>query len=134
LHNNTNIETRTTIIHVVVRTGAKGCLSHRGKNSGLLNEVLPDLYFSLIITTAIKSRMRWAGHVARMGYKRNTYRVLVGKPEGKTQRGRPGCRWQNDVKIDLKQIKWQSVYWIRLAKDRDKWRAVGKTVMNTWVP
>jgi hypothetical protein len=46
--------------------------------------------------------MRWTGHVARMGEKRNVYRILVGKPEGKTQLGRPRCRWEEDIKMDLR--------------------------------
>jgi hypothetical protein len=55
----------------------------------------------------IKSRrMRWAGHVARMGEKRNAYRILVGKPEEKRPLGRPRCRWKNNIKMELRNIGW----------------------------
>jgi hypothetical protein len=55
----------------------------------------------------IKSRrMRWAGHVSRMGEKRNAYRILVGKPEGKRPLGRPRCRWVENIKMDLREIGW----------------------------
>jgi hypothetical protein len=83
----------------------------------------------------IKSRRnRWAEHVARMGETRNAYRILVGNPEGKRPLGRPRCRWVDNIKIYLRDIKWDSVDWIELAKDRDQWRALVNTVMNLWVP
>jgi hypothetical protein len=67
----------------------------------------------------IKSRrMRWAGHVARMGEKRNMYRLLVGKPEGKRPLGRPGRRWIDNIKMDLSEIGLNVVDWIGLAEDR----------------
>jgi hypothetical protein len=67
----------------------------------------------------IKSRrMRWAGHVARMGEKRNAYRTLVGKPEGKRPLGRPRCSWENNIKVDLRKIRWGDIDWIGLAQDR----------------
>jgi hypothetical protein len=81
----------------------------------------------------IKSRrMRWAGHVARMGEKRNAYRILVGKPEGKM--GRPRRRWVDNIKMDLTEIGWDGMDWIDLAQDRDRWRALVTTVMNLRVP
>jgi hypothetical protein len=83
----------------------------------------------------IKSRrMRWAGHVARMGEKRNAYRIMVGKPGGRRPLGRPRCRWVDLVKIDLRVIGWDVVDWIDLAQDRDQWRALVNTVMNLRVP
>jgi len=71
----------------------------------LHNEELSDLYCSLNIVRMIKSRrMRWAGHVARMGQGRGMYRVLVGKPEGKTRLGRPRSRWEDNIKMDLQEV------------------------------
>jgi hypothetical protein len=68
----------------------------------------------------IKSRrVRWAGHVARMGEKRNAYRILVGKPEGQRPLGRPRRRFEDNIKIDLREIGWDGVEWIYLVQDRD---------------
>jgi hypothetical protein len=68
------------------------------------------------IIRMIKSRrMRWAGHIARMTEKRNIYRILVGKPEGKRQLGRPRRRWVDHIKIDLRDIGWDGTDWIDLA-------------------
>jgi hypothetical protein len=79
----------------------------------------------------IKSRrMRWAGHVTRMGEKRNMYRLLVGKPEGK----RPRRRWIDNIKMDLLEIELRVVGWIGLAQVRYRWRAVVNAVMNLRVP
>jgi hypothetical protein len=80
-------------------------------------------YFVVVpnIIRQIKSRrMRWAGHVARMGEERDMYRVLVGKPEGKRSFGRPRRRWENGIRMDLMVIVWGSVDWIQLAQDRDR--------------
>jgi hypothetical protein len=79
----------------------------------------------------IKSRrMRWAGHVARMGEGRNLHRVLVGKPEGKRPLGRPSRRWEDGIRMDLEEIGWGGVEWIHLAQDRDRRRALVNAVMN----
>jgi hypothetical protein len=73
-----------------------------GKWRKLHNEELRDLYSLPSIISIMKSRrMRWAGHVARMGEKRNTYRLLVGKPEGKRSIGRPRCRWVDNIRMHL---------------------------------
>jgi hypothetical protein len=83
------------------------------------------------IIMQIKSRrMRWAGHVARMGEERNVYKVLMEKSEGKRPLERPRRRWENGIRVDLRETGWGSVYWIRLAQDRDRWRAVVSAVMN----
>ena len=69
----------------------------------------------------IKSRrMRWAGHVARMGEGRGVYRVLVGKPEGKRPLGRPRHRWEDNIKMDLQEVGCGGMDWIELAQDRDR--------------
>jgi hypothetical protein len=65
-----------------------------------------------------------------MGEERNVYRVLMGKPEGKRPLGRPRYRWEDGIRMDLREIGWRSVEWIQLAQDRDRWRAVVNTVMN----
>jgi hypothetical protein len=79
----------------------------------------------------IKSRrMRWAGHVAHMEEKRNAYRILVEKPEGKIPLGRPRRRWVDNIKMDLREIGWDGMDWIDLAQERDQWRALVNTVMN----
>jgi hypothetical protein len=83
----------------------------------------------------IKSRRkRWAGHVARMGEKRNAYKILVGKTEGNRPLRRPRCRWVDNIKIDLRETEWDSMDWIDLAQDRDQWKALLNMVKNIRVP
>jgi hypothetical protein len=65
-----------------------------------------------------------------MGEKRNAYRILVGKPEGRRPLGRPKRRWVDNTKIGRREIGWDGMDWINLARDRDQWRALVKTVMN----
>jgi hypothetical protein len=74
--------------------------------------------------------MMWAELVARMGEERNVYKVLVGKPEGKIPLGRPRRRWENGIRLDIKEIGWGSVEWIHFAQDDDRWRTLVNTVMN----
>ena len=78
--------------------------------------------------------MRWAGHVARMAEKRGVYRVVVGKPEGKIPLGRPRLRWENNIKMDLREVGCGGMDWIELAQDRDSWREFVTAVMNLRVP
>jgi hypothetical protein len=83
----------------------------------------------------IKSRrLRWAGHVARVGEGRGVYRVLVGRPEGKRPLGRPRLRWEDNIKMGLRETGIDGANWIRLAQDRVQWRAIVNTVMNLRVP
>jgi hypothetical protein len=79
-------------------------------------------------------RMKWTGHVARMGEKRNACRILVGKPEGKRPLGRPKCRWVDNIRMDLGEIGWGGVDWIDVAQDKDKWSALLNMALNLRVP
>ncbi|KAJ4449178.1 hypothetical protein ANN_00574 [Periplaneta americana] len=79
-------------------------------------------------------RLRWAGHVARMGESRNAYRVLVGRPEGKRPLGRPRRRWEDNIIMDLREVGCDDRDWINLAQDRDRWRAYVRAAMNLRVP
>ena len=99
------------------------------------NEELNDLYSSPNIVQVMKlRRMRWPGHVARMGQRRGVYRVLVGKPEGKRPLGRPRHKWEDNIKVDLEEVGCGGMDWIELAQDRDRWQAVLNAVMNLQVP
>jgi hypothetical protein len=102
--------------------------SHERK---LHNEELCDLYSSPSIIRIIKSRkMRWAGHVAQMGEKRNAYRLLVGK----RPLGRPRHRCVDNIRMDLGEVGWSNVDWIGLAQDSNRWRALVNSVLNLLVP
>jgi hypothetical protein len=101
----------------------------------LHNEGLHNVYSSPSMITIMKSRrMRWVGHVARMGERRKVYKLLVGKPEGKRQLGRPRCRWIDNIKTDLLEIGLGVVDWIRVAQERYRRRALVNSVMNLRVP
>ena len=95
------------------------------------NAELHALYSSPNIIRNLKSsRLRWTGHEAGMEHLRNAYRVLAGKPESKRPLGRPKHRWQNNIKMDLREGGCDPRDWIALAEDRDRWRAYVRAVMN----
>jgi hypothetical protein len=99
----------------------------------LHNEELHNLYSSP--DRMIKSRkMRWAEHVVSMEEKWNPYTESMGKPEGKRVLGRPRHVWENNIKMDLKEIEWGGMDWIPLTQDRDQWRALVSAVMILLVP
>ena len=114
-------------------------VSRRGEETGewrrLHNEELNNLYCSPNVVRVIKSRrMRWAGHMARMGEERGVYRVLVGKPEGRRPLGRPRRRWVYNIRMDLQEVGCGYMDWIGLAQDRESWRTLVSAVMNLRVP
>jgi len=101
----------------------------------LHNEELNDMHFSPIFVRVIKSgRMRWEGHVARMGEESEVYRVLVGKPEEKRPLGRPRVRWVVNIRMDLQKVGCGYMDWIGLVQDRDRWQKLVSAVMNIRVP
>jgi len=100
----------------------------------LHNEELRDLYSLPNIVRVIKSRkMRWAGNVARMGEGRGVHRVLVGKPAGKRPLGRPRRRWEDNIKMNLREVGGAGD-WKELAQDRDRWRTLVNRVMKFRFP
>jgi hypothetical protein len=103
--------------------------------SEILTKVPPDLYSSSSIIRIFRLwRMRWVGHVARMREKRNAYRLLVGKPEGKRPLGRPRHRWVDNIRMGLVKVGWGDVDWFGLAQHRDRWRALVNSVLKLRVP
>ena len=101
----------------------------------LHNEELNDLYCSPNIVRVIKSRrMRWAENVACMRERRGVYRVLVGKPEGKSPMGRLRRRWEDNIQMDLQVVGCGGMDRIKPAQDTDSWRALVNAVMNLRVP
>jgi hypothetical protein len=101
----------------------------------LHNEELNELYSLPNIVRVVKSRrMRWAGHVPRIGEERGVHRVLVGKPEGKRPLGKPRRRWEDNIKMDVQEVGGGRGDWKELAQDGDGWRALVSTVKNLRVP
>jgi hypothetical protein len=97
----------------------------------LHNEELHDLYSSSSILRIMKSkRMRWVGNVARIGDKKNAYRLVVGKPEEKRQLGRPRSNRVDNIRMDLAEVELGDVDWIGLAQDRNRWGALVNSVLT----
>ncbi|KAJ4444554.1 hypothetical protein ANN_06349 [Periplaneta americana] len=78
--------------------------------------------------------LRWAGHVASVGESRIAYRVLFVRPEGKSPLGRPRCRWEDNIKMDLREVGYDDRDWINLAQDRNRWQAYVRGAMNIQIP
>jgi hypothetical protein len=78
--------------------------------------------------------MRWVGHVAHMEEEKNVYRVLVGRPKGRRPLVRPRRKWEDNLKLDLREIGIDGANWIQLAQDRVQWRDFVNMVMNLRVP
>jgi hypothetical protein len=74
------------------------------------------------------------GACSTYGGKRGAYRILVGRPEGRRPLGRPRRRWEDNIKMDLREVGWGGMNWIELAQDSDRWWALVNVVMNVWVP
>jgi hypothetical protein len=92
---------------------------------------LSDVYFPSNIIRVIKSRrMKWTGHVALMGERKDAYKFLAEKPQGKRPCGRPRHRWENNIKTDLQDVDFGDMDWVDMAQDRDRWRELVNVVMN----
>ena len=101
----------------------------------LHNEELHGLYDSPDVVKIMKSRrLRWAGHVARMGEKRRLYSILVGRPDGKRPLGRPRRRWEDNIRRDLREVGVRDENWLDTAQDRIQWRTFVTAAMNLRVP
>ena len=101
----------------------------------LHNEELHSLYRSPNIVRLIKSRrLRWAGHVARMEESRSALKILTGKPTGKRPLGRPRCRWEDNIRMDLEEIGFNARNWVDSAQDRNYWRALVNAALTLRVP
>jgi hypothetical protein len=101
----------------------------------LHDDELHGLYSSPNIVGVIKSkRMRWAVYVACMGEGKGVYRILVGRPKDKRPLGRLKHRWEDNIKMNFKEIGMDGANWIQLAQDRVQWWAFVNMVMNLWIP
>ena len=93
-----------------------------------------SLYRSHIVRVIKPRRLRWAGHVVRMEQNSSIFKVLTGTPTGKRSLGRPRCRWEDNIRMDLKKIGVNMRTWIDSTHDRDYWRALENATLNLRVP
>jgi len=100
----------------------------RSRFPNLQTSILLKILKSILLS--FSTRLRWAGHVARMSEERGVYRFLVGKPERKRPLGRPRRRWLDNIRMDLQEVGCGYMDWIGLAQDRDRWRTLVSAVMN----
>jgi hypothetical protein len=100
------------------------------KSLGTIQSQLNQIHMLKAHLSLMSNITLWAGHVALMGEKRNAYRLLVGKPEGRGPLGRPRRRWMDNIKMDFVEVGWGDVNWIALAQDGDRWRALVNSVLN----
>jgi hypothetical protein len=91
------------------------------------------IYKTIVLPVVLYGCETWS-LICMHGEKRNLYRILVGKPEGKRPLGRPRYRWEDNIKVDLREIGFGGMDWINLGQDRDQWQALVSTIMNLWVP
>ena len=105
-----------------------------GERRRFHNEELYSLYHSLNILREIKSkRLRWTSHVGRLEESRSAFKILTGKPTGKKPLGRPRHRWEDNIRVDLKEIGINTRNWVDLAQDSNSWRALVNAALNFWV-
>jgi hypothetical protein len=100
----------------------------------LHNKELHNLYSSPSIIRMKSRGIRWTRHLACVEARRNAHRILIGNSERKRPLGRLRSRWEDNIKMDLREMGWGGMDWIDLAHDRDQWRALVNTVVNLWVP
>ncbi|KAJ4438483.1 hypothetical protein ANN_14428 [Periplaneta americana] len=105
----------------MIRKRKRNWLGHWLRRHCLLTDALQGM---------VNGRLRWAGHVARMGESRIAYRVVVGRPEVKRPLGRSRRRWEDNIKMDLREVGYDDRDWINLSHDRDRWRAYVRAAMN----
>ena len=93
------------------------------------------MYRSPYIVRVIKAgRLTWAGHVARMEEGRSAFKILTGTPAGKRPIGRPMCRWEDNIRMDIKEVGISTRNWVDSAQDKDYWRALVNAALNLRVP
>ena len=125
------------VLHMILAMHTD-CFPVHHKNACISNgNILLSVWGTVWILCCMRCklrRMRWAGHVARMGEERGVYRFLLGKPEGRRPLGRPRRRWVDNITMDLQEVGCGYMDWTGLAQDRDRWRTLVSELMNLRVP